>query len=103
MVVGQIKSQSFTSSKLAKSVYDAGWFEIKQQLDYKCANAGDHYIEINEAYTTQICSCCGLRQDSPEGRAGTGIRKWFCSSCPTVHQRHVDGTKIFLAVGLGRL
>jgi IS605 OrfB family transposase len=53
IVVGKIKSTSFTSSKLAKSVYDAGWFEIKRQLDYKCANAGCHYIEVNEAYTTQ--------------------------------------------------
>ncbi|MGP5535560.1 RNA-guided endonuclease InsQ/TnpB family protein, partial [Psychrobacter celer] len=32
IVVGKIKSTSFTSSKLAKSVYDAGWFEIKRQL-----------------------------------------------------------------------
>ncbi len=53
IVVGKIKSNSFTSSKLAKSVYDAGWFEIKRQLDYKCANAGCHYIEVNEAYSTQ--------------------------------------------------
>ena len=53
IVVGQIKSTSFTSSKLAKSVYDAGWFEVKRQLDYKCANAGCHYIEVNEAYSTQ--------------------------------------------------
>jgi len=53
IVVGKIKSTSFTSSKLAKSVYDAGWFEIKRQLDYKCANAGCHYIEVNEAYSTQ--------------------------------------------------
>ncbi len=53
IVVGKIKSTSFTSSKLAKSIYDAGWFEIKRQLDYKCANAGCHYIEVNEAYSTQ--------------------------------------------------
>ncbi|MGP5217262.1 RNA-guided endonuclease InsQ/TnpB family protein, partial [Psychrobacter celer] len=49
IVVGKIKSNSFTSSKLAKSVYDAGWFEIKRQLDYKCKHAGCHYIEVNEA------------------------------------------------------
>ncbi|MGP5060057.1 RNA-guided endonuclease InsQ/TnpB family protein [Psychrobacter celer] len=103
IVVGQIKSTSFTSSKLAKSVYDAGWFEIKRQLDYKCANAGCHYIEVNEAYSTQTCSCCGSRQDSPKGRSGLGIREWFCRSCKTTHNRDVNGAKNILAVGLGRL
>ncbi|MGP5216291.1 RNA-guided endonuclease InsQ/TnpB family protein [Psychrobacter celer] len=103
IVVGKIKSTSFTSSKLAKSVYDAGWFEIKRQLDYKCANAGCHYIEVNEAYSTQTCSCCGSRQDSPKGREGLGIREWFCRSCKTTHNRDVNGAKNILAVGLGRL
>ncbi|MGP5532222.1 RNA-guided endonuclease InsQ/TnpB family protein [Psychrobacter celer] len=103
IVVGKIKSTSFTSSKLAKSVYDAGWFEIKRQLDYKCANAGCHYIEVNEAYSTQTCSCCGSRQDSPKGREGLGIREWFCCSCKTTHNRDVNGAKNILAVGLGRL
>ena len=103
IVVGKIKSTSFTSSKLAKSVYDAGWFEIKRQLDYKCANAGCHYIEVNEAYSTQTCSCCGSRQDSPKGREGLGIRVWFCRSCKTTHNRDVNGAKNILAVGLGCL
>ena len=103
IVVGKIKSKSFTSSKLAKSVYDAGWFEIKRQLTYKCKHAGCHYVEVNEAYTTQTCSCCGSRQDSPKGRKGLGVREWFCSSCKTVHQRDVNGAKNILAVGLDRL
>lgn len=103
IVVGKIKSTSFTKGKLAKSVYDAGWFEMKRQLDYKCKNAGCHYIEVNEAYSTQTCSCCGSRQDSPKGRKGLGIRVWFCSSCQTAHQRDVNGAKNILAVGLGRL
>ena len=103
IVVGKIKSTSFTKGKLAKSVYDAGWFEIKRQLDYKCANAGCHYIEVSEAYTTQTCSCCGSRQDSPKGRSALGIRVWFCRSCKTTHNRDVNGAKNILAVGLGRL
>ncbi|OLF40038.1 RNA-guided endonuclease TnpB family protein [Psychrobacter sp. Rd 27.2] len=103
IIVGKIKSTAFTSSKLAKSVYDAGWFEIKRQLDYKCANAGCQYIEVNEAYSTQTCSCCGSRQDSPKGREGLGIRVWFCRSCKTTHNRDVNGAKNILAVGLDRL
>src|SRR5690606_16334044 len=103
IVVGKIKSKSFTSSKLAKSFYDAGWFEIKRQLDYKCANAGCHYIEVNEAYTTQTCSCCGSRQDSPKDRWWLGIRQWFWWSCRTTRQRDGYGSSNIRAVGLGRL
>ncbi|MES1965262.1 transposase [Psychrobacter sp. AH5] len=103
IVVGKINTKSFTSSKLAKSIYDAGWFEIKRQLYYKCKYAGCHYIEVNEAYTTQTCSCCGCRQDSPKGRSALGIREWFCSSCQTAHNRDVNGAKNILAVGLDRL
>nr|WP_290443176.1 zinc ribbon domain-containing protein [Acinetobacter towneri] len=35
-------------------------------LKYKCENAGVCYEEVNEAYTTQICSCCGSCSSSPE-------------------------------------
>ncbi|MGO1742929.1 MAG: RNA-guided endonuclease InsQ/TnpB family protein [Psychrobacter sp.] len=102
IIVGKLQSKSFTSSKLAKSVYDAGWFEIKRQLTYKCEYAGCHYAEVNEHYTTQTCSCCGSRQNSPKGRAGLGIREWFCE-CGVTHDRDVNAAKNILALGLERL
>ena len=102
IIVGKLHSKSFTSSKLAKSVYDAGWFEVKRQLTYKCENAGCHYDEVNESYTTQTCSCCGSRQNSPKGRAGLGIREWLCE-CGVTHQRDINAAKNILALGLERL
>ena len=102
IVVGKIKSTSFTKGKLAKSVYDAGWFEIKRQLDYKCKHAGCHYIEVNEAFSTQTCSCCGSRQNSPKGRADLGIREWLCE-CGVTHDRDINAAKNILALGLERL
>lgn len=103
IVVGKLNSKSFISTKLAKSVYDAGWFEIKRQLDYKCKHAGCHYVEVNEHYTTQTCSCCGSRQDSPKGRAGLEIREWTCSLCNATHDRDINAAKNILALGLERL
>ena len=102
IVVGKLQSHSFTRGNLAKSVYDASWFEIKRQLTYKCKHAGCHYTEVNESYTTQTCSCCGSRQNSPKGRTELGIREWLCE-CGVTHDRDINAAKNILALGLERL
>ncbi len=106
IVVGDIKSKSFTNkkTKLAKSTYDAGWFELKRQLEYKCKHADCRLEIVNEKYTTQTCSCCGqIDNNSPKGRAGLGIREWTCTQCGTTHDRDINASKNILAVGLDRL
>ncbi len=54
IVVGDVKTTQFNSKKgkLAKSVYDAGWFELKRQLTYKCEHAGCRFEIVNERYIT---------------------------------------------------
>ncbi|STZ13535.1 transposase, IS605 OrfB family [Moraxella caviae] len=100
IVVGKLKSNSFTSTKLAKSVYDAGWFELKRQLEYKCKYAGCLYEEVSEKFTTQTCShCLTVSDSSPKGRAGLGIRVWTCSACNTTHDRDVNAAKNILRIG----
>ena len=106
IVVGDIQSNQFNSKKgkLAKSVYDAGWFELKRQLTYKCENAGCRFEIVNEKYTTQRCSCCGeITDNSPKGRKSLGIREWTCAKCGTWHDRDINAAKNILAVGLDRL
>ena len=106
IVVGDVKTTQFNSKKgkLAKSVYDAGWFELKRQLTYKCENAGCRFEIVSERYTTQTCSCCGqIDSNSPKGRAGLRIREWTCATCGTRHDRDINASKNILAVGLNRL
>ena len=105
IVVGDVKSRSFTNkkTKLAKSTYDAGWFELKRQLDYKCKHAGCRFEIVNEKYTTQTCSHCGDMSSSPKGRAGLRIREWTCAKCGTRHDRDINASRNILAVGLDRL
>ena len=105
IVVGDVKTTQFNSKKgkLAKSVYDAGWFELKRQLTYKCKNAGCRFEIVNERYTTQTCSCCGDMSSSLSGRAGLRIREWTCVKCDTRHDRDINASKNILAVGLDRL
>ena len=106
IVVGDVKSNQFNSKKgkLAKSVYDAGWFELKRQLEYKCKHAGCRFEIVNERYTTQTCSCCRqIDSNSPKGRTGLAIREWSCAKCGTWHDRDINAAKNILAVGLDRL
>lgn len=105
IVVGDIHSNQFTNkkTKLAKSVYDAGWFELKRQLEYKCQQTGCRLETVSERYTTQTCSCCGDMSSSPKGRAGLGIREWTCAKCGTWHDRDINASRHILAVGLHRL
>ncbi|OOR85226.1 RNA-guided endonuclease InsQ/TnpB family protein [Moraxella canis] len=105
IVVGDVKTTQFNSKKgkLAKSVYDAGWFELKRQLEYKCQQTGCRLEIVSERYTTQTCSCCGDMSSSPKGRAGLRIREWTCAKCGARHDRDINASKNILAVGLDRL
>ena len=101
--VGNVSSLKLVKTKMAKSVLDAGWGQLKAMLKYKSEHAGIVFKEVNEAYTTQTCSCCGALPDSrPKGIAGLGIREWTCE-CGVTHDRDVNAAKNILAVGHGRL
>jgi putative transposase len=102
--VGNVNSLGLAKTKMAKSVLDAGWGMLKTMLEYKCDHAGIVFEEVNEAYTTQTCSCCGcISGNSPKGRAGLRIREWTCAECGALHDRDVNAAKNILAVGHDRL
>jgi transposase len=89
---------------MAKSVLDAGWSMLKTQLDYKSKAMQAVLIDVNEAYTTQACSCCGcISPNSPKGRTGLRIREWSCPECGALHDRDVNAAKNILALGHERL
>ena len=101
--VGNVNAKGLAKTKLAKSVLDAGWSAFRTMLKYKCQQAGVWFEEVNEAYTTQTCSCCGSRCNSPKGRTGLRIREWTCQGCGTTHDRDVNAAKNILAAGHCRL
>ena len=106
--VGNVNAKALAQTKLAKSVLDASWTTLRTMLKYKSENATCaavllRYEEVNEAYTTQTCSCCGSRCSSPKGRTGLGIREWQCMECGTLHDRDVNSALNILALGHERL
>jgi len=104
IVVGDLSAKKLVKTKMAKSVLDTRFSKLKTMLKYKCENAGVMFEEVNEAYTTQICSCCKqISSSSPQGRVDLGIREWTCQSCGTVWQRDLNSALNILALGHKRL
>lgn len=102
--VGNVNAGGLAKTKLAKSVLDAGWSAFRTMLQYKSDDAGVWFEEVNEAYTTQVCSCCGaIPASSPKGRAGLRIREWECVDCGTIHDRDINSALNILALGHQRL
>lgn len=100
--VGDVSPSKLAKNRMAKSVMDAGWGQLKTMLEYKCAHAGIVFKEVGEAYTTQTCSACGdLPPQRPKGIAGLGIREWTCE-CGVTHDRDINAARNILAVGHGR-
>ncbi|WP_241754849.1 transposase [Cupriavidus basilensis] len=59
------------------------------------------FAEVNEAFSTQTCSCCGVI--SASSRAGLGIRQWTCCSCGSVHDRDTNAARNIARLGLQAL
>ena len=104
IVIGNLSAKKLVKTKMAKSTLDSSFSALKTILKYKCENAGVLYEEVNEAYTTQICSCCGeIPSSSPKGRTDLRIREWDCVVCGTHHNRDINSAINILALGHERL
>lgn len=111
IVVGNVSASGLAKTKMAKSVLDAGWAMLKMCLEYKSIGTQGIFLEVNESYTTQVCSSCGCMPDSrPRGIAGLGIREWTCTECGATHNRDINASlnilhkgHLVLAVGIPRL
>ncbi|MBY0241206.1 MAG: transposase [Burkholderiaceae bacterium] len=104
IVVGNVNAAGLAKTSMAKSVLDAGWTTLRTQLAYKAVKHGAMFQEVDERFTTQICSNCGAKPDSrPKGIADLGIREWQCSDCGVVHDRDLNAAINILRRGRATL
>ena len=100
--VGNVSAAGLAKTNMAKSVLDAGWSTFRQQLEYKAIRHRALFAEVNEAYSTQTCSECGLL-GGPKGLVGLGIRRWQCSGCEVEHDRDINAARNIARRGLATL
>ena len=102
--VGNVNAYGLAKTRMAKSVFDAGWSSFRTMLEYKSIAAGVWFEEVDERFSTQTCSSCGDKPDSrPKGIAGLGIREWTCSNCGVEHDRDVNAAINILRRGRATL
>jgi putative transposase len=83
-------------TRLAKSVYDAGWSAFVAMLEYKAALYGRDFRRVGRwEPTSQVCSACGVK----DGPKPLSVRTWTCAACGTAHDRDVNAAKNIAALG----
>jgi putative transposase len=104
IVIGDVSPSKLAKTRMAKSIHDAGWSDLRAKLSYKSIRNGGSCLEVSERMTSQTCSSCGaLPPERPKGIAGLGIREWTCSGCGAVHDRDINAAQTILARGLASL
>jgi putative transposase len=70
--------------RLAKSISDAGWSQFLSILTLKAASAEKRVVAVSPAYTSQVCSGCGVIVQK-----GLSVRWHACPACETsLHRDH---------------
>lgn len=82
--------------KLAKSISDCSWSELKRQLQYKGDWDNTYIHEIFRFYpSSKACSNCGHIME----KMSLDIRNWSCPKCGTKHDRDINAAINILQEG----
>jgi putative transposase len=86
--------------KLAKSIHDSSFGEVKRQLEYKSKWYGRNIIKIDRFYpSSKTCSQCALINNN----LSLKDRDWTCTCCGKYHDRDTNAAINILAKGISML
>lgn len=85
--IEDLSVKGMAGGRLAKSVLDAAFAEIRRQLTYKTALAGGEVVIADRFFpSSKTCSTCR----SIVEKLPLEVRSWKCSACGTVLDRDVN-------------
>lgn len=79
-------------SGLNRSILDQGWSMFATMLRYKLAERGGELQEVDPAYTSQTCSCCGTIDKASRKDQAT----FECTACGHSENADVNAAKNIL-------
>jgi transposase len=71
--------------------------KLIKKIKFKIGLAGGQLVEVSEAWSTKLCSCCGALND-PENSA-----TYTCSECGVKMNRDENGARSILILALSRV
>lgn len=81
-VRGMVKNR-----RLARSISDMGFYELRRQLDYKATMRGGQVVVADRYFaSSKTCSACHYKLDE----LPLAVRDWQCPACKKHHQRDVN-------------
>ncbi len=98
IVAGNVSSTKLSKTRMAKSVYDTGWSQLRTLLEYKANRLGVRYCEVNEAWSSVTCAEC-LARSGPRGLSALDVRVWCCAVCGCTHGRDHNAARNILRLG----
>lgn len=82
--------------KLAKSIQDVSFCELKQILQYKASWNDKQVVFIDRFYpSSKLCSGCGYKNEGLQ----LSDREWVCPECGVAHDRDINAAKNILEEG----
>jgi len=92
-----LNAQGMSRNKnLAKHVLDANFYEVARQFEYKCEEAGLHFVKIPQFFpSSKVCHKCHHKFD----QLTLNMRHWVCVSCGSEHDRDLNAAKNIQEVG----
>jgi putative transposase len=94
--IGDLNVRGLARTKLAKSVYDAGWGLLRRKLSEKAQRERKHLVVVGRWYaSTRTCAECGWKHPG----LGLSDREWRCR-CGRVHQRDENAARNIRSEGL---
>lgn len=84
------------NGKLARSVGDCGWYELRRQLTYKAKWYGRQLNVVPRFQrTTGVCPECGTVGE----RLPLSARAWTCEHCGCEHDRDIAAARVIDLIG----
>jgi len=91
IVTEKLKIQEMVQNKkLSKKIYDASWYKLIRQLEYKSKWKNKLFYQVDTFYpSSQICSRCGYQEKALKD---LNIRKWECKQCTNQNERDINAS-----------